>query len=88
MTGALVGRAENCGVSAVAEVLGVVQFLDKVVVPVAATTGSAQCLVRLWIHVLLYPGWLLEEFFFTIFLVIGWTRILRSILDVPCSHGR
>ena len=31
------GRAENCGVSAVA-VLGFVQFLDKVVVPVGATT--------------------------------------------------
>ena len=50
VTGALVGRAENCGVSAVAVVLGVVQFLDKVVVPVGATSGSAQCLVRLWIH--------------------------------------
>ena len=62
VTGALVGRAENCGVSAVAVVLGVVQFLDKVVVPVGATSGSAQCLVRLWIHVPLYPGWLLEEF--------------------------
>ena len=42
--------------------LGVVQILDKVVVPVGATTGGAQCLVRLWIHVPLYPGWLLEEF--------------------------
>ena len=62
VTGALVGHAENCGVSAVAVVLGVVQFLDKVVVPVGATSGSAQCLVRLWIHVPLYPGWLLEEF--------------------------
>ena len=40
MTGALVGRAENCGVSAAAVVLGVVQFLDKVVVPVGATTGG------------------------------------------------
>ena len=87
MTGALVGRAENCGVSTVAVVLGVVQFLDKVVVPVGATTGGAQCLVRLWIHVLLHPGWLLEDFF-TIFLVTGWTRILRSILVVHCSHGR
>ena len=29
--------------------LGVVQFLDKIVVPVGATTGSAQCLVRQWI---------------------------------------
>ena len=63
MTGALVGRAENCGVSAAAVVLGVVQFLDKVVMPVGATTGGAQCLVRLWIHVLLHPGWLLEKHF-------------------------
>ena len=62
MAGALVGRAENCGVSAVAVVLSVVQFLDMVVVPVGATTGSALCLVRLWIHVLLHPGWHLEEF--------------------------
>ena len=35
---------------------------------------------------LLCPGWLLGDFF-TNFLVTGWTRILRSILDVPCSHG-
>ena len=42
------GRAENCGVSAAAMVLGVVQFLDKVVVPFGATTGGAQCLVRMW----------------------------------------
>ena len=40
MTGAWLGRAENCGVSAAAVVLGVVQFLDKVVVPVGATTGG------------------------------------------------
>ena len=33
-----------------------VQFLDKVVVPVGATTGSAQYLVRLWIHAPLYQG--------------------------------
>ena len=33
------GRAENCGVSAVAVLLGVVQFLDKVVVcPLLSTT--------------------------------------------------
>ena len=25
--------------------------------------GVAQCLVRLWIHVLHHPGWLLEEFY-------------------------
>ena len=52
--------AENYGVSAVAVLVAAVQFLDKVVVPVGATTGGAQCLVRLWIHVLLHPGWLLE----------------------------
>ena len=33
------GCAENCGASAVALLVGVVQFLDKVVVPVGATTG-------------------------------------------------
>ena len=26
-------------------------------------SGVAQCLVRLWIHVLHHPGWLLEEFY-------------------------
>ena len=40
-TGALVGSCRNCGVSAVA-VLGVVQFLDKVVVPVGAMTGGSR----------------------------------------------
>ena len=35
-------RAENCGVSAAAMVLGVVQFLDKVVVPFGATTGCGR----------------------------------------------
>ena len=49
------GRAENGGVSAAAMVLGVVQFLDKVVVLVQRL-GVAQCLVRLWIHVLHHPG--------------------------------
>ena len=34
------GRAENCGVSAVAVLVGVVQFQDKAVVPVGATTGA------------------------------------------------
>ena len=40
-TGAVLGRdsAENCGVSAVAVLVGVIQFLDNVVaVPVGATT--------------------------------------------------
>ena len=37
------GRAENCGASAVA-VLGVVQFLDLVVVPAGATTGGCALL--------------------------------------------
>ena len=49
--------------SAVAVLVGVVQFLDKVVVPVGATTGVAQCLVRRWIHVLHHPGWLMEVFY-------------------------
>ena len=40
MTSALVAPPEYCGVSAVAVALGVVQFLDKVVVPVGATTGG------------------------------------------------
>ena len=32
------GRADNCGVSAIAVLVAAVQFLDKVVVPVGATT--------------------------------------------------
>ena len=86
MTGALVGRAENCGVSAVAVVWGVVQFLDKVVVPVGATTGGAQCLVRLWIHVLCHPGWLLDEFYD--FLRDWEDSSPEVILVVHCTHGR
>ena len=35
--------AENCGVSAVAVLVGVVQFLDLVVVPVGATTVAVAC---------------------------------------------
>ena len=50
------GRAENCGVSAVAVLVGLVEFLDKVVVPVGTTTGVAQCLVRRWIHVIIQNG--------------------------------
>ena len=38
------GRAENSGVSAVAVLVGVVHFLDKVVVPVGATTGGRSML--------------------------------------------
>ena len=40
VVGVLVGCAENCGASAVAMLVGVLQFLDKVVVPVGATTGG------------------------------------------------
>ena len=38
----------------------------------------AQCLVGLWIHVLLHPGWLLADF--CVFLRDWLTRLLRSIL--------
>ena len=63
MTGALVGSRRKLWSSAVAVLVGVVQFLDKVVVPVGATIGVAQCLVRRWIHVVHHPGRLLELFY-------------------------
>ena len=43
----------------------------------------AQCLVRLWIHVMHHSGWLLEEFYD---FLRGWvSRLLRSILR-PGRH--
>ena len=70
-------RAEYCGVSAVVVVLGVVQFLDKVVVPVGATTAG-RAMLGSTTDTCYYPGWLLEEFF-TIFHVEGLIRLLSSI---------
>ena len=74
VTGALVGRAENCGVSAVAVVLGVVQFLDKVVVPVGTTTGA-------WVRNAWFDSGYMLRFtrvaygrICTIFYVTGWAR--------------
>ena len=87
MTGALVGRAENCGVSAVAVVLGVVQFLDKVVVPVGATTGSAQCLVRLWIHAPLYQGGLWKNLYDFLHEGVDSDPEVNSRRFSPCSHA-
>ena len=74
------GRAENCGVSTVAVLVAAVQFLDKVVVPVGATTvgravlGSSVDTCSASSRVAFG--------FFLIFYVIGWTRLLRSILVV------
>ena len=77
----VVGRAGNCGVSAVA-VLGVVQFLDKVVVPVGAMTGEvAQCFGSTMKY--MFQGCFWKNF--TIFYMIGKTRLLRSILR-PGRH--
>ena len=50
----------------------------RLLCPLVQRSGTAQCLVRLWIHVLHHPGWLLEEFFD--FLRDLVSRILRSIL--------
>ena len=51
LVGVLVGCAENCGASAVAMLVGVVQFLDMVVVPVGATTGGRLTLASLLIRI-------------------------------------
>ena len=53
--------AQKLWSSAVAVLMVAVQFLDKVVVPVGATTLGRAILVRLWIYVLHHPGRLLEE---------------------------
>ena len=57
--------------------------------PVGATTGVAQRLVRRWIHVMHHLGWLLEEIFHDF--LRDW---VDSTLEVdsrrfsPCTHGR
>ena len=56
------GRAANCGASAVA-VLGVVQFLDKVVVPDGATTVGCAMLGST-LDTCYFPVRLLEDFFY------------------------
>ena len=55
------GRAENCGVSAVAVLVGVDQFLDKVVVSVGATTRG-RAMFGSTMDTCIYPVWLLEVF--------------------------
>ena len=72
------GRAVNCGVSAVA-VLGVVQFLDKVVVPVGATTGG-RAMLGSTMDTCYGSSRVAFGRFFMIFYMIGWTRLLRFIL--------
>ena len=54
-------RAENCGVSAVAVLVGVVQLLDNVVVSVSATTVG-RAMLGSTLDTCYYPGWLLEYF--------------------------
>ena len=71
------GCVENCGASAVA-VLGSSSSWTRLLCPLVQRPGVAQCLVRVWIHALHYPGWLLEEFHD--FLRAWVSRLLRSIL--------
>ena len=65
MTRAVLGgdSAETCGGSAVAALVGVVQFSDKVVVSVGATTGG-RAMLGLTVSTCSASvlGWLLEEF--------------------------
>ena len=73
------GRAENCGVSAVAVLVAVCPVPGQgCCAPLVQRLWVAQCLVRLWIHVVHHPGCLLGEFF-TIFYVMGLIRLLSSI---------
>ena len=74
--------AENCGASAVA-VLGSSSSWTRLLCRLVQRPGVAECLVRLWIHALHYPGWLLEEFHD--FLRDWVSRLLRSILR-PGRH--
>ena len=63
VTGALVGRAENCGVSAVAVVLGVVQFLGQG--RCARKCNDWECAMLgsiSWILAPFYQGGFVEEF--------------------------
>ena len=55
------GRAENCGVSAVAVLVCLVEFLDKVVVSVGATTVG-RVMLGSTLDTCYYPGWLLGDF--------------------------
>ena len=82
------GRAENCGVSAAAVVLGLVQILDKVVVPIDATTlGRAM----LGSTVDTCSASSREAFgrIFTNFYKMGLTRLLSSVLVLRhiVDHG-
>ena len=76
--------AQNCGVSAVAVLVGVVQFLDMVVVPVFATTVGCAMLGSTIDICYASSRWLLEVFFFD-FLHEGLSRLLRSTLR-PGRH--
>ena len=80
------GRAENCGVSAVAVLVGVVQFLDKVVVPFGATTVG-RAMLGSTLDTCYYPGWLLERIF-AIFYEMGLIRLLSSIHVLPAHRRR
>ena len=55
----------------------------RLLCPLVQRLRPAQCLVRLWIHVLHHPGWLLEEYYY--FLRDWVSRLLRSILR-PGRH--
>ena len=81
-TGALGGLCRKLWPSAVA-VLGSSCSWTRLLCPLVQRLGAAQCLVRLWIHALHLPGWLLEEFHD--FLRDWVSRLLRSILR-PGRH--
>ena len=52
------GRSENCGVRS----CRLSSSWTRLLCPSVQRLWVAQCLVRLWIHVLHHPGWLMEDF--------------------------
>ena len=80
------GRAENCGVSAVAVFVGVVQFLDKVVVPPGATTVG-RAMLGSTMDTCSASSRVAFGRIFTIFQMKGLTRLLRSILVLSSTQA-
>ena len=78
------GRAENCGVSEVAVLVAAVQFLDKVVVPVGATTVG-RAMFGSTTDTCSASSRVAFGRIFTIFHLKGQTRLLKSILR-PGRH--
>ena len=67
--------------------LGVVQFLDKVVVLVCATTEGAQCLVRLCILAPFYQGGLWKNLYDFLREGVDSDPEVNSRRFSPCSHA-